>query len=180
METEGKSVKIWKSGGAYLPVQTAPSRGLQDSTESNDASNTDMHNIDEQQLDPRTLVAVKIVEHGPKGAATAERMETSLKRELEVLKMIQHPSLVQLRAFSTNEQHALLILNYCPGGDLFELASLKHDLLTAGLIQRIFAELVAAVRYLHAQEIVHRDIKLESIPSLFTEYLHPSGCKMPC
>lgn len=140
----------------------ATSQGIDDDVESHESIDAGTFDVDKQQLDPKTLVAVKIVEHGPSDGASAERMETSLKRELEVLKLIQHPSLVHLKAFGTDEKQTLLVLNYCPGGDLFELASLKHDLLVPGLIRRIFAELVAAVRYLHAQYIVHRDIKLES------------------
>ena len=38
--------------------------------------------------------------------------------------------------------------------------------MSPNLTRRIFAELVAAVRYLHANFIVHRDIKLESQYSL--------------
>ena len=148
--------------GSFSEVMLATSQGAGDGTESKESGNTETLITDEQHLDPKTLVAVKIVEHGPSGGPSEERMETSLKRELEVLKLIDHPSLVHLKAFNTDEKQALLVLNYCPGGDLFELASLKHDLLLPGLIRRIFAELVAAVRYLHAQYIVHRDIKLES------------------
>ncbi|KAL8870475.1 MAG: hypothetical protein Q9174_003494 [Haloplaca sp. 1 TL-2023] len=117
---------------------------------------------DESQLDPKTLVAVKICDHGPAGGADEQKVKVSLKRELEILKTLHHPSLVHLKAVSEDDQRALLILNYCPGGDLFELAQLKHTLLIPSLIRRIFAELVAAVRYLHIRYIVHRDIKLES------------------
>lgn len=148
--------------GTFSEVMLATSQGVQADVERHQSGDTETYETEEQQLNPKTLVAVKIVEHGPSDGASAERMETSLQRELEVLKLIQHPSLVQLKAFSTDEKQALLVLSYCPGGDLFELASLKHDLLVPGLIRRIFAELVAAVRYLHAQYIVHRDIKLES------------------
>jgi len=168
--------------GTFSEVMLATSQGIDDDVESDESIDAGTFDIDEQQLDPKTLVAVKIVEHGPSDGASAERMETSLKRELEVLKLIQHPSLVHLKAFSTNEKQALLVLNYCPGGDLFELASLRHDLLVPGLIRRIFAELVAAVRYLHAQYIVHRDIKLEStcLPFLqeqwFSELLNVVIC----
>lgn len=116
----------------------------------------------ESSLDPARLAAVKIIEHGPAGGADEDRIKHSLSREVDILKTMRHPSLVHLLALQEQTARTCLVLPYCAGGDLFEFASEHRESLTSNLVQRMFAELVDAVHYLHQNWIVHRDIKLES------------------
>lgn len=117
---------------------------------------------EDSRFSPKSLVAVKICEHGPAGGADEARIKSSLTRELEILKAINHPSLVHLKAVNVLENRTYMVLGYCAGGDLYDLSFNRPDFLTPAFIQRVFAELVAAVRHLHSHYIVHRDIKLES------------------
>lgn len=161
----GGKLKRWTAvrqlgQGTFSTVVLATSQGFGDEPAS--IQTLDVGN----QSIRRSLVAVKVCEYGPAGGADEKKIETSLKRELDILKAIDHPSLVHLKAFNMLDRRAFLVLNYSPGGDLFEVANVKPSLLTASLIRRIFTELVGAVLYLHERYIVHRDIKLESLFAL--------------
>jgi hypothetical protein len=60
------------------------------------------------------------------------------------------------------EKLVWLVLEYCPGDELYNYL-LRHGPLPVEKAQRIFAQLVGAVAYVHSKSCVHRDLKLENI-----------------
>lgn len=108
-------------------------------------------------------VALKVIELTAVGGISRNRIERSLRREVDILQKISHPSIVQLLAFSNDDFGTILVLNYCAGGDLFDFSRYASIDIRPAIIQRIFAELCDSLLYLHEHNIVHRDVKLENV-----------------
>lgn len=66
------------------------------------------------------------------------------------------------------EQHLCLVLEYVDGGELFDFVQQKGMLDDATghvderLVKDLFFQLVTVVQWMHEQNVVHRDLKLES------------------
>lgn len=112
-------------------------------------------------------LAIKVVNLDATPDAPADRITSSARRELDILKKISHPSITRLLAYKQLPDKYLFGLQFSKGGDLFDFASKHRDLLTPPLVKKIFRELTLAVQYLHeSMHVVHRDLKLESLPPL--------------
>jgi protein-serine/threonine kinase len=113
--------------------------------------------------DSQEQLAIKVVSLDATEDASADRITSSARRELDILKKCSHPCITRLLAYKELPDKCLFGLQYSPGGDLFDFASKHRELLTPLLVKRIFKELTLAVQYLHeSMHVVHRDLKLES------------------
>ena len=83
-----------------------------------------------------------------------------IKDEIEILKNLDHPDIVRIiESFNTRNSY-ILITEYCEGGELFD--QVKNQL-SETQIAVIFRQLLSGLAYLHSNNIVHRDLKLENI-----------------
>lgn len=73
-----------------------------------------------------------------------------------------NPFIVQLHSAFTSKNYLYMVLDLCPGGDLFSLIQ-KHKNFTPQQAKYIFAEVLVAVEHLHLHNILYRDLKPENI-----------------
>ena len=85
------------------------------------------------------------------------------KREIEVLKMCQHPNIIRLLDVFENPEQIYIVLEYLKGGDLFTYLDKRDFKITEDRARSIAHQIAASLYYLHNFGIAHRDLKLENI-----------------
>ncbi|KAI0536667.1 kinase-like protein [Xylaria digitata] len=93
---------------------------------------------------------------------SANKDDSNLAREIHHHRQFVHPHIARLYEVIVTESLVWLVLEYCPGDELYNYL-LKHGPLPVAKVQKTFTQLVGAVSYVHQQSCVHRDLKLENI-----------------
>ena len=108
------------------------------------------------------LVAIKFVERGPS-------ISKSVLREILNQRLCGvHPSIVQFREVFLTPKSLAIVMEYAPGGDLFEyVLKNKGSVACQGLPEDtarwFFQQMMVALDFCHDLGIANRDIKLENI-----------------
>eukprot|EP01017_Pseudomicrothorax_dubius_P006739 TRINITY_DN11984_c0_g2_i1.p1 TRINITY_DN11984_c0_g2~~TRINITY_DN11984_c0_g2_i1.p1 ORF type:complete len:475 (+),score=68.46 TRINITY_DN11984_c0_g2_i1:61-1485(+) len=90
------------------------------------------------------------------------RMQERFIREIEVMKSLDHPNIVRLYETYEDERSIYNVLEYCGGGELFDLLA-NQGYLKEDKARDIFLQLVLAVKHCHSKNVTHRDLKPENI-----------------
>ncbi|NXG84048.1 ULK3 kinase, partial [Stercorarius parasiticus] len=110
------------------------------------------------QRDTREVVAIKCVSKRSLNRASVENLLT----EIEILKTIRHPHIVELKDFQWDSDHIYLIMEFCAGGDLSRFIRMRRIL--PEKVARIFLQqLACALKFLHDHNISHLDLKPQNI-----------------
>ena len=104
--------------------------------------------------DVGSLYAMKVMD---KDQILKEGLKTSLLVEREVLRVVKHPFLVELRYAMHTKDRLYLITDFFPGGSLVD--SLNQKALGVTSARFLVAELALGLAHLHANGILHRDVK---------------------
>ncbi|XP_072302414.1 serine/threonine-protein kinase 36 [Eucyclogobius newberryi] len=103
------------------------------------------------------VVALKFM---PK-VGRSEKELRNLKKEIEIMRDLQHPNIVQLFDSFETDTEVVVVTEYAEG-QLFQI--LEDDgCLPECQVREIACQLVSALYYLHSHRILHRDMKPQNI-----------------
>ncbi len=95
-------------------------------------------------------------------AQDAERILLGMEREIVLMKLIDHPNIMQLYDVYETSGELYLILEYIEGGELFDHICEQGRLPSAEALD-YFQQLMSAVDYCQRFKISHRDLKPENL-----------------
>jgi len=88
--------------------------------------------------------------------------ESSIQREIAVLRVLSHPGIARLVSSFRFREGAYLVLEYASGGDLHTLLR-KHGSLDNESTRFVMGEVVAALASVHDLGLVYADLKPENV-----------------
>ncbi|CAM0142436.1 unnamed protein product [Umbelopsis sp. WA50703] len=107
-------------------------------------------------------VAIKII--SKTHLASNGSVERAVKREIAVMKLIDHPNIISLIDVidMSDSPNLYLILEYVEGGELFEYL-VSQGKLCESEARRYFQQIIFGLQYCHRHLICHRDLKPENL-----------------
>ncbi|KAG0668986.1 hypothetical protein C6P45_004203 [Maudiozyma exigua] len=105
-------------------------------------------------------VAIKLIRR----TSIAQNSEREIKvyREINALKHLTHPNIIELEEVLQNSKYVGIVLEYASGGEFYKFIQKKRRL-DEQRACKIFSELISGVSYMHSKGLVHRDLKLENL-----------------
>lgn len=114
----------------------------------------------------REKVAVKIVD---RSKAPKDFQQRFLPREMSIWPRLSHPNIIRHLMMFNDKKRIYMILEFAENGDVLRYIQ-KVGALDEGRARKWTRQITDAVRYLHEQDITHRDLKLENL--LMDRYIH--------
>ncbi|KAM6327885.1 maternal embryonic leucine zipper kinase isoform 7-T9 [Alca torda] len=85
-----------------------------------------------------------------------------VKIEIDAMKNLSHQHICQLYHVIETSEKMFMVLEYCPGGELFDYI-ISKDRLSEEEARVFFRQIVSAIAYVHSQGYAHRDLKPENL-----------------
>ncbi|KAI8802294.1 kinase-like domain-containing protein [Cladochytrium replicatum] len=108
-------------------------------------------------------VAIKIVKKDTSTHMDSDNsFNMKLEREITIMKLIQHPHIMQLYDVYETPTELFLVLEHIEGGELFDHLVKKGRLSEPEALQ-FFQQIIFGMEFVHRHMIIHRDLKPENL-----------------
>ncbi|RLN21451.1 hypothetical protein BBJ28_00021441 [Nothophytophthora sp. Chile5] len=116
-----------------------------------------------RQTDGRRF-ACKIIEKRRLAPSARKRMEVAaqLRREVDVLRRVDHPNIAKLEEAFENDAYLILIMELLEGGELFD-AIVEKGRFSEREAVHVARCILSAMQHMHERGVVHRDLKPENM-----------------
>ena len=106
-----------------------------------------------EKKDDKKKYAMKILK---KKAMIKRNQVNHIKTERRIMELIDHPFIVKLRYAFQNPQKLYMVMDYCPGGELFFHIQ-RVERFNEEAVKFYGAQLVLALDHLHKNNIIYRE-----------------------
>ena len=106
-----------------------------------------------EKKDDKKIYAMKILK---KKAMIKRNQVAHIKTERKIMELIDHPFIVKLRYAFQNPQKLYMVMDYCPGGELFFHIQ-RVERFNEEAVKFYGAQLVLALDHLHKNNIIYRE-----------------------
>ena len=106
-----------------------------------------------EKKDDKKIYAMKILK---KKAMIKRNQVAHIKTERKIMELVDHPFIVKLRYAFQNPQKLYMVMDYCPGGELFFHIQ-RVERFNEEEVKFYGAQLVLALDHLHKNNIIYRE-----------------------
>ena len=112
-----------------------------------------------EHCETRRQVALKMMD---KRRISASGMGDQIKKEIAIMKSLQHRNIIELYEVLASPSTIYLVLELVTGGELFNVI-VEQGRLEEDEAREYFSQLVSGLSYCHSRGVCHRDLKPENL-----------------
>ena len=110
-------------------------------------------------LNNKKTYAVKIID---KATMTKSSTKSKLKSEIKIHKSMSHINIVKFENYFEDNENVYILLEICKNKTLNELSK-RRKIISELEMRYYLAQILAAVKYMHQNRVIHRDLKLGNL-----------------